>query len=354
MGNLAKGLPPTLIRSLFGQELEPYWPAIISIALLGLLQTLAVLFGSLIDGTWILPGVGKGFFEHYGVWAILISDPILLISAGFSYLYFKLALETLPLADKSKVRRLHAVTKPYFEFVELRGNSVFVYALLVIVGLLAWVLNVVQTTNPVATYGNDVFDAVAYRWGFLANKFNLLVSWTVVYPAIGLMLVSMSVSTWLVLRRFEKDELLGPTVLHPDGCYGFGRLGTLNVALLWPYVIAFAVMFALRLTHEAIYPSLVVPIVVLAIVCLIVSFITIQPITAHTRRVRRRTYNSLAEESQHQNDRKQTDRLSFAVTRISYGLASGSPYSGSVKTLLNIMRFVPLAATVGRLMYELG
>ncbi|MBI4924120.1 MAG: hypothetical protein HY834_20485 [Devosia nanyangense] len=342
--------PPTIIRNVFGAELAPNWLVVGSIAALALVQTAAVFVGSYIDATWILPGVGKGLLEHYGVWAILIADPLLLIAAGFAYRQFCIAMETLPFVEREGTGDLKSIVRPYFDFIELKGRSVFIYYLLAIVGLLAWVLNLLQTIQPFATYGNDVFDALAYPWGYVGNKFNLFVSWVVVAPAVGFMLVSMSFSTWLILRRVENLDALGPSVLHPDGCYGFEHLGTLNVALLWPYLISFGVMFALKLTHEGTYPSLVVPVIVLAVVCIVVSIVTIQPITSHTKKIRRKTFNSLVEKSHTQEKSTNAERLRFAVERLSFSMTSASPYSKNLSALLNVMRFSPAVLTMVRLL----
>ncbi|WP_394706580.1 hypothetical protein [uncultured Cohaesibacter sp.] len=311
---------------------------------MALLQTGTIALGSYVDDTWVLPGVGKGLSEHYGVWAILISDPILLISTGFAYQQFRLALRTLPCRGSEDADRIQSLAKPFLDFLALRGAAKYTYFLLVIVGALCWTLNVVQTMDPVGVYGNDVFDAVAYRWGFVANKLNLLISWAVVYPIVGYLLVAMSFSTWFILRRVERLEMLEPTVLHPDGCYGFENLGLLNVALLWPYVVTFGVMYALELTHEVSYLSLIIPMVILAIVCLVVGIVTIHPISAHARRIHKRTYSSLLTDKRGEKD-DPPEQLRYVVERLTFSQASGSPYTKNVGNFLNALRFAPAAVT---------
>ena len=83
--------PLQLIIRGFAALGNPNWAIVRLIIGVGALQVAVVALASYVDGTWWLDGVGDGLLEHYGVWAILVTDPLLLISAAFAYRRFRLS-----------------------------------------------------------------------------------------------------------------------------------------------------------------------------------------------------------------------------------------------------------------------
>lgn len=341
-------LPLQVVKRSFSNDLKPNLQIISAVLIFSALQALCVFAGSHYDNTLVLPGVGKGFFEHYGVWAILLTDPVLVISAGYGYCLFKKTVMGLPIKN-DHLEDVENLCQKHFDFLEAYGPSIYIYILLVVVGVMSWIVNLFQTTNPVEIYGNDVFDSSSYTLGYFANKINLFTSWVIVYPAVGFMFLSMSFSTYLILRRLEKEKILELSAFHPDGSYGLRDLGKLNIALLWPYVIAFSVTFCLGITHEITYSTLVFPIGMLAALCLCVSYITIQPTLAHVDRVRESTYLHLKAQFRQYASANRPGKLQYLSEYILYSLVDGSPYSKSAKLALNAMRFSPAVLTIGRL-----
>lgn len=334
------------VRRLFGLDGQPVWSAILVVLLIATLQSGGVFAGSFADGTLFLPDVGDGFLEHYGVWAILVSDPLLIVAAGLAYRRFLIAFDTLPLAQKdTEYRTLKHLMEPHMVFLNMSGRSKYVYFLLVATGCLCWLNNLRQTVDPVEIYGNDVFDSAQYYWGYYANKLNLFSSWVVVYPLIGFMLVSMSVSTRRVLINLARDNRLKPNVLHPDGCYGMLNLGILNASLLVPYLLSYGVIFALLITHETTYLSVVAALIGLTITMLVASFVTIGPITGVGRKVRDDTYEALEEKSKSYNGNRKTLENRFAFERICFSSARASPYSKWLQTAVNGARVLPVIVT---------
>ncbi len=338
--------PVAAVRRLFGPGGQPVLGAILVVFSIAALQSAGVFAGSYFDGTLFLPDVGDGFFEHYGVWAILVSDPLLVIAAGLAYRRFLIAFDTLPIAQKdADSETLKHLVDPHVTFLNMADRSKYVYFLLVATGCLCWLNNLRQTVDPVEIYGNDVFDSAQYHWGYYANKLNLFSSWVVVYPLVGFMLVSMSVSTRQVLMKLAQDNRLKPNVLHPDGCYGMLNLGILNASLLLPYLLSYGVIFALLITHETTYFSVGAALVGLTITMLVASFVTIGPITGVGRRVRNDTYEVLEEKSKTYNGNRKTLENRFAFERICFATARASPYSRWLQTAVNSARVMPVVAT---------
>jgi hypothetical protein len=302
------------------------------------------------DDTWHLQHGGKGFFDHYGVWAILIADPLLVISTAFAWYQFRATMVDLPLvlAPNCRVELIRRVL-PYMHFVKLKQNGVFLYLLLVVFGGLAWVNNIYQTSDPVRFFGHKVFDSTEFIFGFASNKLVLFVSWVLIYPACGFVTLSLSLATFLILRRLKSAGLIKPSVFHPDGCYGLSNLGKLNICLLVPFLLTFLVIFAILVTHARAYTSIVVPLALLTIVFLAVSVITIQPILSQAREAEINSYRQLRALSIHAPHRDFGEAVSFAVERLCFGMSTGSPYSRSTKTLLTVFRAIPVTVTAIKL-----
>jgi hypothetical protein len=271
--------PVTLVLIGFSRRGEPSAPVMVGLGLFSLFQAALVLGGSYMDGTWHLPNGGKGLLDHYGVWAILIADPLLIVSAAYAWYQFRKSMANLPLnADAGASTKFRRTIRPYFEFINLRSNGLSLYSLLTAVGMLSWVNNIYENTNPVRFFGHDVFDSTQHTFGFIATKMVLFVSWVLIYPATGFVTLSLSLSTYLILRKLRRATLIKPNVFHPDGCYGFAALGKLNICLLFPFLLAFLVVFAILITHERAYASVVIPLTILTITFLTASIITIFPI----------------------------------------------------------------------------
>ena len=195
------------IASGFHASGTPNWRFIALVLGIALVQSLLVFGASFYDGTLFLPKKGDGFLEHYGVWAILATDPLLLISASFAYRRFVVCLHTLPMVAGDEFNATKDdVVRPYTEFLDLNGRAKFVYALLLFIGILCWLNNLKQTIDPTLIYGNDVFDGYAHKWGFFANKLNLFSSWVLVYPIVGFQLVTMSISIRIILQRLNAQN----------------------------------------------------------------------------------------------------------------------------------------------------
>jgi hypothetical protein len=308
---------------------------------------LLVAAGAYFDRAWILPPPSKGLAVHYGAWATLITDPLLAMSVAYAYRQFRIALLTVPIIQeresKAKLRRL---VQPHLDFLRLRTKSFYLYILLVAIGFLSWLNNIYQTNDPTAFYGYDVFDSTHHLFGFAAHKLALFVSWVLIYPAVGFLNISMCVSTRLVLARLRQRMLIAPIITHPDGCYGLAKLGKLNISLLMPYVLTFAVIFALLITHDSPYLSAEIPLVALTAAFLVASSMTIQPIVATARLARHGIYRRLARESANFKSAIDAKSVRFGIERIIFGMTNGSPYTTSTQTGLVVMRLVPVVMTM--------
>lgn len=350
MGKKQAFFPVRFLRSLFDKRVTPNWLPIILVVLFGLAQAVIVFTASWLDNTLYLPNAGDGFLEHYGVWAILASDPLLLVATAFAYRQFFISVRTLPInQDEGGTYALQRIIKPFANFINMTGNSKFLYLLLVIVGVLSWLNNLKQTINPSVTYGNDVFDSSQYILGFIANKACLFISWVIVYPLVGFMLLSMSWAIRQILKQAVFENRVSPKLIHPDSCYGLAKLGTLNIAILLPFVLAYLTMFSLLITHEKTYLSIQIPLVGVTIVLLILSYVTIAPITKLSKRIHRETMTRLAKETVQLEGSRKPPTPKFSLERCCFPTVSPSPYKGITVSMISAIRLLPVALTVSKI-----
>lgn len=310
--------------------------------LYGLFQTLLIFSGSYFDGTLIIEEEGKGLLEHYGVWSILITDVLILITVSLAHSVFRNTISSIKFKNQSERSKfLKEDIKPLLNFLYLKGNSRFIYFFMVFIGLLAWLNNLYQTTYPEKFYGNDVFDQVDYTYGFLANKLNLFISWVFIYPVAIFTIITLCFQTRLILDLALKHNGLEGSVFHPDKCYGFAMFGWLNICLLVPYLFVFIVMYFLSATHESVYQSLIFPMVILTVVFIVVSFATIKPLVAHASKLELQTYKQINRYLISNDTLTREQRYETYLMRICYATASGSPYAAPLKYGIIGIRIVP-------------
>lgn len=313
-------------------------------------QAALVAIGSFIDGTWYSANGGTGFLEHYGVWALLVTDPLLLISAAYAYRRFRLALARLPIVDgKSSKITVGRIVRPHIGHLRLRGKGLYLYILFVTIGVIGWIDNLHRTKYPHVYFNHDVFDSMAFEYGYYATKFALFNSWIIIYPAVGFFLISMSLSTRLILVKLTDNSVIQPYVLHPDGAFGLSELGKLNVSLLFPYLLSFITLFAVMFTHGRAYYSALIPLLLLSVLFISISYLTISPVLSQVQKARRAAFKRLVGESSDFERMDTSKRIIFGVERLSYAMSSRSPYSLNMQIALQVMRLVPIAMTLSKL-----
>lgn len=325
------------------------WTIALAIFGVALAQALGVLIASASDGTWLLPNNGKGFFQHYGAWAILITDPLLLVASGFLDWQFCVAILTLPLTpDNIAKSRLKSTLKFHLSLVRGRRNTVLLYLLLVVIGLYCWTQNVWQTYDPHGPHHHkifdhhDVFDSGLHIWGFVTFKICLFLSWVVVYPIVGFKFLTIAWSTRTMLTAAGREGLVLPQAVHPDGCYGLKNVGTLNIAILAPYLLVFAAMYALWFTHRMIYESLYLSWAVVTVVFIVTSFIVIWPAQLMLWRARDKEYKGLLRSSRGATSEDGDKLYQLATQRFFYSASNASPYADGTKVIILLMRASPV------------
>lgn len=337
--------PLEMAAATFHADGTPNYGFILGVAVFGVTQLLAVSLASWHDHTLFLPSPGRGLLQHYGAVAILVSDVLFLVAAGYARTRFTLAMRDAPLTKDVQARkRWKSLVDRATGWIDGRGPSAYVYLLMVLLGAFGWITNVRKTIHPElpVNFSHDVFDGWSHIFGFVAFKFCLFTSWVIIFPIVGYLLVMMACGTWVTLHAAKRDKLLAARVTHPDRCYGFANFGELNVSLLAPFLLAYGVMLSLWLTHAKPYESLLLPMAGMTMVFLLVSYLTIYPLYDVIRAARSKLFDKLRD---HNGDPESQNGMQFAIELLCYQSAKAGPYDSSTEAVLLAMRGITVAAT---------
>src|SRR5262245_52746516 len=138
-------VPLSLSSRLLRSRGRVNWRIAATILVVSGAQIAAVLIAAWLDNSWFLGPAdqlqkgGKGLLEHYGAWAILVTDPLLLIASGFLDRQFCVAMLSLPLrSDRDAAQEVSRAVRTQVPWVRGGGYSAFLYALFVVIGIYAW------------------------------------------------------------------------------------------------------------------------------------------------------------------------------------------------------------------------
>jgi hypothetical protein len=317
-----------------------------------------ICIGSKIDGTWRMEGSGKGFFQHYGMLTIFLATPLLVALSAIALQKF---LEALGSLEKYSVGgkvppELEEMVLKHVQSLSLRTKWGTILIVFSIVGLLFGVANILQTINPIQTYGNDVFDGYSYSLGFYLTKTYLCAIWIVAYPAALFVVLHITVSMVCILRYMCSQKLLRIDFFHPDNCGGVSAFGVINILIMGAYACLFAIMGALQVTHSRNdYATIVIPLLMVSLVFVAQSFGAVYYIHRFAAVKKKESLDII-------NGFLNTEMQSLFVTKqFSPGLIYARnhllgirtyPYAKLSTLLVNGFRFVPALAAIAKLVID--
>lgn len=227
---------------------------------IGLLMLPAlVCLGVYLDGTWNMGDSGKGLVQHYGFWAQCVTTPIIAILTGATLNCFLSTMHSLERYSTlgELPRDLRRMINKEILSISLRRRSRFLLYLMMVLGVFFGILNVRQTMDPMATYGNEVYDSVSHTFGFILTKPFLFFNWILVYPVSIFLMAHVSVSMIKILNYMCSQDVLRIDFFHPDNCGGVSVFGDINTYIMGVYINFFLVLIALDFTHERKYETLI-------------------------------------------------------------------------------------------------
>ncbi len=242
------------------------------IALFSLVLPVLLFVTCAAEGTLHLAGLnnGRGLFEHYGTWSLLLSCPIILF----------ILCNILDKADQSfrKMKRVSDANHPSAvrNQYERLGNILrcklpehrLCFYLLVLGGVFAVVVNIQNTRQAAVIYGHEVWDSSLYPYGYVAGKVLVATFFMYVLP----ITVYVASTVWFVILSLSGGLSTHASVnispYHPDKCGGYRHLGATTLAISYTSLPFLIVVVGHYFTHQHFYE-------VLAFACAIVLSMTI-------------------------------------------------------------------------------
>jgi len=304
-------------------------------------------------------GSGKGLLQHYGILTIFATAPVIVLLTALSMQKFLLAMKNLASYTELGIvpPDLERLVARHMRSLSLRTKSVWLFVLFCLIGLLFTVANIAQTINPVRTYGNDVYDAFRYPFGFYSTKLYFLLIWSFCYPAAVFVAVHLTLSLIRILRHMCRHDLLRIDFFHPDNCGGVSVFGSINLLVMMIYGNLFAVLYMLHITHSAkTYLTVTIPWIVLSGIFFAQSFGAVYNIHRFAAIKRDESLNAISH--------LLTDQMGslFTERRFSADLIHARnhllglhtyPYAKPVLAIVNFIRFasvIPALLTVAKLL----
>jgi hypothetical protein len=308
-----------------------------------------VFFAACIDGTRVLPGNGKGFYQHAGYMALHMATPIALSLALLSVdCYARLMSRFDDFLRPGCAADFRDILQGRLDILNLHSRWTWLLVLFVSVGALCSCKVLLQVITPTITYGNDVFNAVRYPFGYYTANTYLALSWTLIFPFSLFAVLQTTASLVYVLMKAREGSALIVDLLHPDNCGGLAEFGNLNLLLMLYYVPPFVAMYALALTHSRKYATLFVPAAALSLVFVIQSVVGVYAIhlaISAEKRMRLATLHDILDRALLHPSRIDQPQMVFSLWQHVRGVRT-MPYASNIASVVNAVRYLPPVITV--------
>lgn len=330
----------------------------VAITLILIIAAAIVVLCSYLDKTVHLPGDGRGLANHYGIWAIFVTSPLLVLLAHATQQRFVFTIRTINRytvnADVPQV--LREMVDKHINSLHMNARSRYVFWLLVVVGWYWWLVNVKQTIYPFDSYQNDVFDAYPHTLGFISFKLYLGFVWVVVYPVISYSAGHIFVSMVAVLKHMRDRALFRLDYFHQDDCGGVSVFGAINLRLLAMSSLVLLTALAILLTHRGNYVSIWSSIVTCILLMIAQSVVGVYYIHVF---VRQKKIELLAQINKRLNrslislGRQDSFPDDLLAVRNHIARLRTVPYTRAGRIMINLLRLSPAAAGMMNLFWRL-
>jgi hypothetical protein len=340
-------------RQLFTKDLFPRKSICIAVGLVFAAYGGLVVASAAGDKTLHLPFPGRGFLDHYGFQASFLSTPLVLLTTYIAVGYFLRLLQHIDLlvVKGADGKDLGRIIGPRVRSLFLKDKWASALGLFAFIGISISLAIFRHLADPVAFWGNDVFNAIQYPRGFVTANVYLLVTWGVVYPIALFCAIQMTCSIEIIASKLRKEKLLRMDFLHIDKCGGMSKFGTLNLMIMVIYLWPLIAFYALHLTHRYTYASLVLGGVGISAAFILQSIYGIHWISRAISQEKAVLVESLNHQIELAMNSSEVDS-SVAIARLAYRdqvLAVASyPYSSKVNVAVNLLRFAPTVIAFGK------
>jgi hypothetical protein len=336
---------------LFDSQLRPRLSVILGVLLVSLLWVLIAVAASIADGTLQLPEPGRGLLNHYGFQASVLAAPMVLLTVYYAVSYFLRVLRDIDqfVAPGTDISLVYEIVKPHVDSIFLRRIWSGMLGLFIFTGLAVSIAIFTKLNAPRGYWGNDVFNATYYRYGFVAGNLFFLWLWGFVYPVGIFYALHLTLSMGIIVARLKRRNFLRLNFLHIDRCGGMSRFGTLNFIIMLIYVWPSVAIYAFHFTHQFTYLSLIVAAAAISVLLIAQSIYGIYWVSRTISSERKSAIISLNDEIvKAMNGTRRNFAAAGATLQYRDRVLSVKtfPYSRSVETAVNVLRFAPTAFTI--------
>jgi hypothetical protein len=301
-------------------------------------QAGVLVVSAILDRNLRLSGPAIGLLEHPGIPAIIAADFLVLALLGFASRRFLRLPGRLPVLNRPANRRLirRAVTRGR-NIILLRGRSLGLFWFCLGIGTLFWILNALQTQDPIRFYGRDVFDSSGHTISYVAFRGVLWFSWAILYPYVAIAFLGISGNVYRATGTLARRGQLSYRLFHPDGSGGFSFIGDISFAAIMAVLALYASLATVMLTHHKLNVLQVSGFVILSLALIALTYFISWPVTSFMFRRRRTERNSSYRRLSARPDEFSVLKLIWMASTASY-----SPYATYQKVLINGARLTPV------------
>lgn len=164
---------------------------------------------------------GVGLLENYGILSTLAGNALLLYLVSRYYKAVRSIWASKAVIHSQVIERSLSSLAAQIAF---RGRARFIVYGFIVTGALAWLSNVTSHLlgDQEVRWAGRVFDSPEYPLTFLASRLHNLLTWVVIMPLAGHVVVVISEQLRRLMARAVREDAVKYDLLNPDQRGGFG------------------------------------------------------------------------------------------------------------------------------------
>jgi hypothetical protein len=215
---------------------------------------------SFLDHSLTIP-YGFGYFQHPGIFGwylIQLIMPVAIYSTLVAAARAKKHYREI-VTDYSGFRFRELVLNPMIQFIGLTTRvSRSFFALLFLIGFVAFAWNTFQNLFPGELAPLDFWDSAHFPYGYFASRVYKFYLDALLLPSLTHIFAGIVWTNVKVVRGFSRKKKLRLSPFSPDECGGFGFLVALTLSpTMWALLISGLALFGVVYTHRGFDISVV-------------------------------------------------------------------------------------------------
>jgi riboflavin transporter FmnP len=254
---------------------------------------------------------GIGLLNNYGLFSTILGNAV------FLYVAKKYYDSVCSMRASKAIVKIAPIEKELATLTAMVGmrreHRLWVY-LMVVVGALAWLLNVKfhVIDNPEVRWGHKVFDSPDHPLTFIASRIHNLYTWLVIMPILAHIMISSSIQLRRAITAASRGRVLNYDLLNPDQRGGFRFVDNANILF---NIIAALVYLQITMhieTFERMNAEHVIAYVALTVLLIVINRMFLGDIYATIKTLRIESLNKL------KDNVYKDDKLSFEILKYCY------------------------------------